>query len=77
MQPCIGIFTSGGDSSGMNAAVRAATRVALERGARVFAIEDGFQGMYEDRLRELQWGDVAGILSKGILFIDEKCNVLY
>ena len=40
----IAVFTSGGDSPGMNAAVRAAVRVGIALGASMFAIEDGFAG---------------------------------
>src|SRR4051812_28669560 len=61
----VGLFTSGGDSCGMNAAVRACTRTALSRGAAVFAIRDGFSGMYRDEMKQLAWHDVAGILARG------------
>jgi 6-phosphofructokinase 1 len=37
----IGVFTSGGDAPGMNAAVRAVVRTALDRGLEVFAIYEG------------------------------------
>ena len=40
----IGVLTSGGDAPGMNAAVRAVVRAALDRGAKVFAIYEGYQG---------------------------------
>jgi len=40
----IGILTSGGDSSGMNAAVRAVVRVALTKGITPYAIYEGYQG---------------------------------
>jgi 6-phosphofructokinase 1 len=61
----IGVFTSGGDSCGMNSAVRACTRIALRRGAQVFAIKDGFSGMHRGDLKELLWADVAGIMARG------------
>lgn len=61
----IGIFTSGGDSCGMNSAVRACTRIALRRGAQVFAIKDGFAGMHRGEMVELTWADVAGIMARG------------
>jgi len=41
----IGVLTSGGDAQGMNAAVRAVVRSALEAGVDVFAIEEGYRGM--------------------------------
>ncbi len=63
----IGILTSGGDAQGMNAAVRAVVRTALSRGAEVFAIYEGFQGMVDggDGIGELHWDDVGNTLSKG------------
>ena len=41
----IGIMTSGGDSPGMNAAVRAAVRTAVYHGMEVYGIRRGYQGM--------------------------------
>ncbi|KAJ3327069.1 6-phosphofructokinase, alpha subunit [Blyttiomyces sp. JEL0837] len=63
----IGILTSGGDSSGMNAAVRAITRVALQRGCVPYAIYEGYEGLVEggDKIRRLTWDDVRGFLSIG------------
>src|SRR5512139_3627943 len=63
----LAILTSGGDAPGMNAAVRSVVRTALERGAQVFAIYEGYQGMVEggDRIREMNWDSVGGILSLG------------
>ncbi|WP_454294754.1 6-phosphofructokinase [Salana multivorans] len=63
----IGILTSGGDAQGMNAAVRAVVRTAISRGAEVFAIYEGYQGMIDggDRIRRFSWEDVGSILNKG------------
>ena len=63
----IGVLTSGGDAPGMNAAVRAVVRTALDRGAEVYAIYEGYQGMVEggDRIRKMTWGSVGGILHQG------------
>jgi len=63
----IGVLTSGGDAPGMNAAVRATTRTALDRGARVYAVYEGYQGLVDggERIRELGWDDVGGILHRG------------
>jgi 6-phosphofructokinase 1 len=51
----------------MNAAVRAVVRAGLDRGAEVFAIYEGYQGMVEGggRIGQMAWGDVGGILHKG------------
>lgn len=66
-QKNIGVMTSGGDAQGMNAAVRAVVRTALDRGAKVFAIYEGYQGMVDggERIREMNWGSVGGILHQG------------
>lgn len=66
-QKAIGVLTSGGDAPGMNAALRGVVRTAIKQGARVYAIYEGYQGMIEggDKIRELKWGDVGGILQKG------------
>ncbi len=63
----IGVLTSGGDSQGMNAAVRAVARVSLARGVPVFAIYEGYQGMVDggDRIRPLNWNSMGGIMQRG------------
>ena len=63
----IGVFTSGGDAPGMNAAVRAVVRTALDRGAEVFAIYEGYQGLVDGgkQIRSMKWTDVGGILQQG------------
>ena len=63
----IGILTSGGDAQGMNAAVRAVVRTALNWGATVYAIYEGYQGIFEggERIRPLRWDDVGSILHRG------------
>ncbi|HEX6386003.1 MAG TPA: 6-phosphofructokinase [Anaerolineae bacterium] len=63
----IGVLTSGGDAPGMNAAVRAVVRTGLDRGAEVYAIYEGYQGMVDggDRIRPLDWQSAGGVLHKG------------
>jgi 6-phosphofructokinase 1 len=63
----IGILTSGGDAQGMNAALRAAARAGLSRGATVYAIYDGYQGMVEggERIRALGWEELGGVMHRG------------
>ncbi len=64
---CIGVMTSGGDSPGMNAAVRAVVKTAIFEGIDVFAIMQGYQGMVNggDMIRQMRSDDVGGILHKG------------
>jgi len=63
----IGVFTSGGDSQGMNAAVRAVVRAGINAGVEVYAIHEGYKGMVagDQYIRSLAWSDVGGILQQG------------
>jgi len=61
----IGILTSGGDSPGMNAAIRAATRTALYHNMEVFGIRRGYQGMIEGDIFQMQSTDVSDIIQRG------------
>ncbi len=63
----IGVLTSGGDAPGMNAAVRAIVRTALQHDLHVYAIAEGYQGMVEggERIRRMTWEDAGGILQRG------------
>ncbi|OZJ03459.1 hypothetical protein BZG36_02750 [Bifiguratus adelaidae] len=63
----IGVLTSGGDSPGMNPAVRAIVRTGIARGCEVFAIYEGYQGLVDggDKIRKLEWEDVHGWLRVG------------
>jgi 6-phosphofructokinase 1 len=63
----IAVLTSGGDAQGMNAAVRAVVRTALDRGAEVFAIYEGYKGLVAGGayIRKMDWDSVGGILHQG------------
>ena len=63
----IAVLTSGGDAQGMNAAVRAIVRTALDKGAEVYAIYEGYQGLVEGgaRIHKMDWDSVGGILQQG------------
>ncbi len=63
---CLGILTSGGDSPGLNAVVRAITKVAVNvYGMRVLGIQDGFRGLVENRITPLDDATVSGVLTRG------------
>jgi len=63
---CIGILTAGGDCPGLNAAIRAITKTALdEYGMKVLGIHDGFRGLVENRITPLDDAQVSGILTQG------------
>lgn len=63
----LGVYSSGGDSQGMNAAVRAVVRAALNEGIDIYAIYEGYEGMVRggDKIRKLGWDDVGGIIHRG------------
>jgi 6-phosphofructokinase 1 len=63
----IGVLTSGGDASGMNAALRAIVRTGLDHGIEVYGIYEGYRGLIEggDKIRPLAWSDVGGIIQRG------------
>jgi 6-phosphofructokinase 1 len=65
----IAILTSGGDAPGMNAAIRAVTRSALDQGMAVFGVRQGYQGLIEDQIRPLNARDVGGIIHMGGTFL--------
>lgn len=61
----IGVLTSGGDSPGMNAAIRAVVRTAVFNGMKVYGIERGYQGLIDGQLRPMGPRDVGGIINRG------------
>ena len=63
----IAVFTSGGDSQGMNAAVRAVVRFGVYLGCNVHFIKEGYQGMVDggDNIQEATWSSVSGIIHQG------------
>lgn len=62
---CVGVFTSGGDAPGMNAAIRAVTRAAISNGIKVKAIYRGYKGLIDGDIREFGTQDVSGIIQRG------------
>lgn len=65
MTKVIGVVTSGGDAPGMNAAIRAVTRVACSRGFHVVGFERGWDGLLTNSLRRLTPRSVGGIIQLG------------
>ncbi|PVX24810.1 MAG: ATP-dependent 6-phosphofructokinase, partial [Candidatus Bathyarchaeum sp.] len=61
----IGVVTSGGDAPGMNAAIRAVTRVACSKGIDVVGFERGWDGLISNNLKQLTPRNVGGILHVG------------
>ena len=61
----IGILTSGGDASGMNAAIRAVTRSAICNGYGVKGIYRGYEGLVAGEVKELTTESVSNIIQRG------------
>ncbi|XP_041940446.1 ATP-dependent 6-phosphofructokinase, liver type isoform X1 [Alosa sapidissima] len=59
------ILNVGAPAAGMNAAVRSAVRVALAQGHRVYTVSDGFYGLANGQVSEIEWHDVAGWIGQG------------
>lgn len=61
----IGIFTSGGDAPGMNAAIRAVVRMALHHGYQTYGIVQGYPGMIAGETIPLNANSMANIIQRG------------
>jgi 6-phosphofructokinase 1 len=61
----IGVLTSGGDSAGMNACIRAVVRYAIYNNIRVFGIYRGYKGLVNGEISELNVSSVGGIINRG------------
>lgn len=65
MTKSIGILTAGGDSPGLNAAIRAIGKTAQSHGIQVIGFKDGFRGLMENRTVRLKGDILSGILTVG------------
>ena len=61
----IGVLTSGGDAPGMNAAIRAVTRLSIYKGIEVMGIYNGYQGLIDGNIKQLHDRDVSFIINRG------------
>jgi len=70
----IGIVTSGGDAPGMNAAIRAITRIASAKGFQVIGFERGWEGLIKNSFRRLTPRSVGGIIQSGsTILLTSRC----
>ncbi|MCH8529770.1 MAG: 6-phosphofructokinase [Saccharospirillum sp.] len=65
----IGVLTSGGDSPGMNAAVRAVVRSGIKKELDVYGIRGGFLGLYQNRIEMLKRHHVSNLINRGGTFL--------
>jgi len=63
--PKMAVLTSGGDASGMNAAIRAVVRSAIYLGNEVFGVHQGYEGLINDEVEQMNAGSVADIIHRG------------
>ncbi len=61
----IALLTSGGDAPGMNACIRAIVRKALVEGYEIYAIHDGYKGLYENKMESVTRNFVSEIIYRG------------
>jgi 6-phosphofructokinase 1 len=75
---CIGVLTSGGDSPGMNAAIRAVVRTALARDIIPVGIYKGYNGLLEKKYKILEQSDVDNIIKQGgTILYTARCMEFY
>ncbi|WP_062355157.1 6-phosphofructokinase [Bacillus kwashiorkori] len=65
----IGVLTSGGDSPGMNAAIRAVVRKGIYHNLEVYGIYQGYQGLINGNIEKLEIGSVGDIIQRGGTFL--------
>ena len=74
----IGVLTSGGDSPGMNAAIRAVVRTGAYHGLEVFGIERGYQGLIDGKIALMGPRSVSGVVNRGgTLLRSARCKTFY
>jgi len=61
----IAILTSGGDSSGMNAAIKKFVEYSLEKGYEPYFVYDGLEGLIDGKIKKAEYKDVGGIIYRG------------
>ena len=74
----IGVLTSGGDSPGMNAAIRAVVRTGVYYGLEVYGIMRGYQGLIENDIFKMESRSVANIIQRGgTILKTARCKIFH
>jgi 6-phosphofructokinase 1 len=68
----IGVITTGGDTPGMNCAIRSVVRTAIYYRIEVIGIYEGFKGLYEKKFEKLNSRSVSGIINQGGTILKTK-----
>src|SRR5471030_2106485 len=61
----IAVLTSGGDAPGMNPCIRAVVRTAIFNGLKVVGVRQGYKGLIEDDMYDMDTRSVSNILDRG------------
>lgn len=78
MKRTIGVLTSGGDAPGMNPAIRAVVRTALEQDCRVLGINNGYDGIFDGDVDELGTRLLSGMIDRGgTILQSSRCMRMY
>ena len=73
----IAVLTSGGDSPGMNAAIRAVVRTGISEGVEVIGVRHGYQGLVEGNFTLMDAGSVSGIINQGGTILHSARSLTY
>jgi len=61
----LGVLTSGGDSPGMNACIRAVVRTGIHKNLEVFGISNGYNGLINNEIQKMESSSVSNIIQRG------------
>ena len=61
----VAVLTSGGDAPGMNACIRAVVRAGLRSGLEMFVVHEGYRGLVEDKIEQVDRNYVSDIINRG------------
>ncbi len=74
----IAVLTSGGDSPGMNAAIRAVVRECIYNGVEIYGVKFGYQGLIDDNMYKMNVYSVADIIQRGgTMLRTSRCMEMY
>lgn len=74
----IGVLTSGGDAPGMNAAIRAVVRTAINKGMKVKGIMRGYAGLLQEEIVDMDGTSVADTIGRGgTILYTARCPGIY
>ncbi|WP_147802161.1 6-phosphofructokinase [Alkalicoccus halolimnae] len=65
----VAVLTSGGDSPGMNAAIRAVVRTGLYYNLNIFGVKKGYEGLLSNDIKKMNASSVGDIIHKGGTFL--------